>query len=918
MFIFTLFNLAHAAPALELAGDAFTLERTELCLPSGLRIIYQQEPQHPTVTITSVIGTGSTADPEGMEGLAHLMEHLWFRSHAVRPDMSVWDMASRLGGSINGSTTPDATDYTVVAPKSRLGVFMAMEAARVVDPLKMVTEETFQTEREVVRSELRWRYENSSGQGYLALLEVLFDEGHPYHRPTIGTHESLDAITFDAVRQFAAQHYVPSNTTWVITAPQSLDEFRETLAKRLPAQLVQGSASCSGSSPLATEPGPPSVEKTVRVDAFVSRPMAMIAWSLPAGYGARDAQIERTTELLERSLWRFGASCSSRRMWYASMAWCAVPLPSKSATQEQYLDDVLDDVSSFWDTGQRHNSEYRYRQELIDQQANLFNTVERLPTSQHDAHYIHLTGRMDWLGSRFRQVQGAKFEVDAKFAARWFDQRRAVRVILKPRSQADAQPNRHAQASASTQITAGTVVDEKKIRDASRVLDLSQLRKKKLANGLEVWVLPYGRAPFARATLMMDGGWAQAPSAAVESLKNFAFVSLGDAAVQGAQLAYAPVRVGGDWFITRSSLTTEYGIRGTAGKLDAMLYLLRQRIENGRLDMAGKAELREAIADAMWDSWAHPATWGRMQRSLHLTGTHDEWDPSLLDEMASTKRGDVERWVRKIFRPTGNTLIIVGRVDPDRALALAETWFGDFKDRSDGSAHTMTLKPHTPPARRVVVLEERSRQGALVELECDLGEDSLQASESQTVLSSAVRSIAKTRLRSQRGATYGVSSSLDILPNRHTGLYVSTDVTSDAAGTAVRTLLDSLSALAKQTLAPTVIEHRKLELARRSGLRLRNSQEASNKLRSARRQQFGLEYITDFPDRLAAVDAKAVAGLLPSCVGHEIVTVRGQVAPIVSSLNEAKVKHEVLDWSTERDEAMKHYDPRRYRKQTNQ
>ncbi|MBX2801787.1 MAG: insulinase family protein [Myxococcales bacterium] len=893
---------ATPAPDLSFSNAVFITNRTDLCLPSGLRILYHQEPHHPTVTWTTVIGSGSVSDPPGKEGLAHLVEHLWFRSTPRRA--SVWQEADAIGASINGSTRPDDTRYPTAAPASALPQVVELEAARLTRPLQGVSPEVFDTEREVVRAELRWRYENSSGSGYLALLGEVFDEGHPYHRPGIGTHASLDATTLGAAQAWAASHYVPENTTWMITAPLSAEDFRVVLAERLPESMFAGASQCSEQD-LPTAPLPePRQRDPVTVEAYVQSPQALIGWALPAGLTRGDAQIQRVTALLQQAMWRVNARCYSRAMVHATLVYCRLGVPEDEP--EARVAKALDQVYLAWDNANPSWSERRFQRQRSRELSDLFRSVESLTASHSDAAYVHHTGDLDQLTSWLRDTLDATQHADAAFASKWLDQRRAVSVILTPREEApDSVPHAEGRAPASSVPT--QELDDSMLSG----LDTSTLRKERLPNGLEVWVYPYGRAPFARATLVMDGGWALAPSRAVESQRNASTRSLGGV-LDDTEMAYIPVRVGGDWFVSVNATTLEYGIRGAAGSLEALLYLLRKRMDHMVVRPEMRREVQRDLEEQLWSGLERASVWAAMERATHLVGEHG-WDPEL--PTASPK--EVRAWSHEVVRPTGSTLIIVGRVDPDEAIAHAKTWWASFQDRGTGQPHQRRLQPAPSRPRQIVVLDEPARIGAAVHLACPVGPTDHEGLAARQVLSTTLDTLVQGRLRGQLGATYGVSAWTEALPTGDAALHVTTDVTSPAAATAVQSILHPLTVLRGGKAGQRHIAGARRTLIRKSVLGLRDSREVSNRLRAARRSGHGVAVIDESQERLAAVDTAAVAGLLETCVGHEVVTVQGPVGELREAIETLMADGHpvrVLDWEAERDAWMKEHAPKRWRR----
>jgi Insulinase (Peptidase family M16) len=149
-----------AAPpprALVMRDVSFPLR--DLRFPSGLRVIVEEDHRAPVVGVFLLVGSGSTSDPPGKEGLAHYVEHLAFRA---RPDgkTSIWGLLERAGAAQwNASTGLDYTLFWETGPKEALGPLVTLEGVRLLATVANVTPEVAAVEREVVRNELRQRNE---------------------------------------------------------------------------------------------------------------------------------------------------------------------------------------------------------------------------------------------------------------------------------------------------------------------------------------------------------------------------------------------------------------------------------------------------------------------------------------------------------------------------------------------------------------------------------------------------------------------------------------------------------------------------------------------------------------------------------------------------------------------------------------
>ena len=153
-------------------------------LPNGLTVIVHESHRVPLVAVNVWYHVGSRHEAPGQTGLAHLFEHLMFEGAEHQP-RGYFEPLQRAGGAVNGSTSPDRTNYWETVPTSALRLALWMEADRMGWMAPALTEARFNTQRGVVINERRESYENRPyGRAAFALLRALFPEGHPYRWPT--------------------------------------------------------------------------------------------------------------------------------------------------------------------------------------------------------------------------------------------------------------------------------------------------------------------------------------------------------------------------------------------------------------------------------------------------------------------------------------------------------------------------------------------------------------------------------------------------------------------------------------------------------------------------------------------------------------------------------------------------------------
>jgi zinc protease len=204
-----------SAPQTSGALEVAPLNYTMRTLPNGLRVYAMPDANTANVSVQVWYDVGSVDDPEGRSGFAHLFEHIMFKSTRNMPEQFFDRLTEDVGGFNNASTYDDFTNYYEVVPANHLERVLWAEADRMGS--LVVNEESFASERDVVKEELRQRVLASPyGRLFYFYLNQANFSVHPYGRPGIGSIEDLDAATVEDVRAFHATYYRPDNAVLVV------------------------------------------------------------------------------------------------------------------------------------------------------------------------------------------------------------------------------------------------------------------------------------------------------------------------------------------------------------------------------------------------------------------------------------------------------------------------------------------------------------------------------------------------------------------------------------------------------------------------------------------------------------------------------------------------------------------------------
>jgi zinc protease len=248
-------------------------------LDNGLLVTLSEDHTAPIVAVNLWYHVGSANEKPGRTGFAHLFEHMLFQGSAHVGSNEHFELIQRAGGTLNGSTWLERTNYFETVPSNELALVLWLEADRMGDLLPAMTQEKLDTQRDVVKNERRWSVDNQPyGTMLEKIQEMVFPPSHPFQHSLIGSMEDLSAASVDDIAEFFATYYTPDNAVLSIAG-----DFDSVQARRLIAEYFGSIPRGRGKPPLAPMALPPvfgSRRREVVFDA-VSLPRLFMAFRSP-------------------------------------------------------------------------------------------------------------------------------------------------------------------------------------------------------------------------------------------------------------------------------------------------------------------------------------------------------------------------------------------------------------------------------------------------------------------------------------------------------------------------------------------------------------------------------------------------------------------------------------------------------------
>ncbi|MCX6317237.1 MAG: pitrilysin family protein [Bacteroidetes bacterium] len=195
-------------------GNEIVIPYEKYVLSNGLTLIIHEDHSDPVVHVDVTYHVGSAREEIGKSGFAHFFEHMMFQGSDHVADEQHFKIVSDAGGTLNGTTNRDRTNYYETVPSNQLEKMLWLESDRMGFLLDAVTQKKFEIQRSTVKNERGQNYDNRPyGLAFETASRNLYNYGHPYSWLTIGYVEDLNRVDVNDLKNFFLRWYGPNNAT---------------------------------------------------------------------------------------------------------------------------------------------------------------------------------------------------------------------------------------------------------------------------------------------------------------------------------------------------------------------------------------------------------------------------------------------------------------------------------------------------------------------------------------------------------------------------------------------------------------------------------------------------------------------------------------------------------------------------------
>jgi zinc protease len=890
---------AAAAPAAEPARTPPGL--ADWTLPNGLRVLVLPRASSPSVAVLVFYHAGSKDEPATHRGIAHLFEHMMFKGTGRVPPEAHTRYINQLGGASNAFTTDDLTAYEQVVPPAALEFTLSLEADRMRG--LQLSQALLDSEREVVKEELRMRFENNPVMtGVQKIMSLVFTK-HPYGMLAIGTKEMLDKVTVEECKKFYDLYYQPNNATVVLVGNVTEADARKLVDKAFGA-LPRGPVITRQvvEEPLQTAARKHSLELPMAL------PLVFGAYHVP---GAAHADMYALTVLQE-----ILSSGESSRLYRRVVAgglgifaggflfdheqpgvfvtFAQVAPGVDPAKAQAAIDDEIAKVMRAKVTpAELRKAKNQLAVRALDERERaqgLATAIGMATLTKGDPQ------------APFRDVQ--RFDAVSAddvlaVALRYLVGTNQTALALRPKQGAEPRteaPPAARTATAPTPRKVGTPLLPPRNLPVPK-LDVGEVVRETLSNGLSLLVVPRHELPLVEVALALPTGDLDNPIEQVGLVDLAADMLRRGAGKRSAlQIAQLVDGVGGSLDAKVDRDYTELRCRARAGDLGLCLELLADQAMRPTFPEAELKQVRtELVANHVHEVKDDVAALAMLHGHNAYFGDLDPRGRPISERSAgSIRRADLVKFHGERFRPDGATLVVSGDVEPDKLRALLGRPGGFARWASRGALPARA--PATPaahPPRVRLVDKPDSTQTALVLVGPGIAHRSPDLFALEYVDYVLAGGDFSSRLmqvvRSAGGKAYGVQSRFE--KHRDPGVFEITTQTRVAeSGRTLKLILGEIDKLRREGITAAELEETRGNLVGQMAISLETPRDLAHALWRAQHDGLPVDHVEKATANLAAVTLEAVKRACARYLGFDTLVAVGPAAAVRPLLEEVGQK----------------------------
>lgn len=772
----------------QVQGDAIPYQKFKLA--NGLTVILHEDHSDPLVHVDVTYHVGSAREQLGKSGFAHFFEHMMFQGSEHVADEQHFKIITEAGGSMNGSTDSDRTNYFQTVPMNQLEKVLWLESDRMGFLLGAVTEKKFENQRETVKNERGQRIDNQPyGRLNEKIAAALYPAEHPYSWPVIGYMDDLDRANVDDVKQFFQRWYGPNNATLTIGGdidPQQTLAFIQKYFAEIPAgPAVQ---------PTVKQPVVLDKDRYISMQDQVHLPL--LAMTYPTVYARHDdeAPLDVLSQILGggnnsllyknlvKNQWAVEVQSSHAcRELACEFALLALPNPAAGKSLADMERSIRQSMQEFEQRGVLDDDLQRVKAQI---EASTVYGLQSVAGKVSDlAHNQTFYAKPDLTAADLTRYRAVTKQDVMRVYRTYLQHKPAVIMSVVPHGKPDwvahadtyTPPARRHLTSATPKVPARVTPvsfdrNQVPVAGSNPAVQLPHTYQHQLANGIRLLGTHSSESPTTNLVLRIPVGLYQETrdTAGITTLLA-ALMSESTQHYSSEQMALALEKLGSNISVSAGPRYVEVYVQSLSKNLTPTLQLLQEKLLRPALSAEDFTRVQQQTLEGIAHAATDPGYMADRAMADLLYGPHVRSMPTegTITTVQALTLAQLRAWYQQQIKPANAQLIVVSSLPQDAitnaVAAVLEPWTG----RTDQPA--IQLPPAKGSAGVIYLLDKPDAPQSEIRLfKRDLPKDVLGEQFKLNLMNFALGGNFNSRLnlvlREEKGYTYGATSGFSADP----------------------------------------------------------------------------------------------------------------------------------------------------------